>query len=80
MEITEFDVRFCYAPKQGAKVQQIFGIYKDLAWKCKFICIFFAYFDMRTQKSPDQKLMMEGNKPSQYPTNRRQRDRYMRRS
>ena len=53
MELTEFDVRFCYAPKLGAKLQQIFEIYKNLAWKCKFICIFFAYFDMCTQKSPD---------------------------
>ena len=40
MELTEFDVRFCYAPKLGAKLQQIFEIYKNLAWKCKFICVF----------------------------------------
>lgn len=28
MELTEFDVRLCYAPKLGAKLQQIFEIYK----------------------------------------------------
>ena len=30
MELTEFDVRFCYAPKLGAKVQLFFDIRKKM--------------------------------------------------
>ena len=36
MELTEFDVRLCYAPNSAAKVQLFFGM-------CKKIWVFFAH-------------------------------------